>query len=113
MPASDPPVSAGRLADELGDRLPAAADVPAAAFELVARTRELIDAVVMTDVADADRTAATDLIEAATGLLNNRRRAAPLYLVRHSDGRVESLLQAGSGRLNPAAPAVRVGGTAD
>jgi acyl-coenzyme A thioesterase PaaI-like protein len=100
------PVSAGRLADELGDRLPLAADVPVAAFDLVARTRELIDAVVMTDVAEADRTAAADLIATASEMLNRSRRDSPLYLVRHTDGRVESLLQAGSGRLNPAAPPV-------
>lgn len=106
MPVSDVPVSAGRLADELGTRLPAAADVPAAAFDLVARTRELIEAVVMTDVGAADRTAAAELIERATDLLKSQRRDSPLYLVRHADGRVESLLQAGSGRLNPAAPAV-------
>jgi acyl-coenzyme A thioesterase PaaI-like protein len=106
MPASDLPVSAGRLADELGHLLPAASQVPPAAFALVARTRELIEAVVMTDVAEADRVAAADLIETATDLLNRSRRESPLFLVRHSDGRVESLLQAGSGRLNPAAPPV-------
>jgi len=106
MPASDSPVSAGRLADELGELLPAAVDVPAAAFDLVARTRELIEAVVMTDVAAADRTAAADLIEKATEILQRQRRDSALYLVRHPDGRVESLLQAGSGRLNPAAPPV-------
>ena len=38
--------------------------------------------------------------------LRRRRREAPLLLVRHPDGRVESLLQAGSGRLNPQAPPV-------
>lgn len=106
MPASDPPLSAGRLADELGDRLPAAADVPPAAFALVSRTRELIDAVVLTDVGDADRAAAADLIATATEMLQRRQRSSPLFLVRHPDGRVESLLQAGSGRLNPAAPPV-------
>jgi acyl-coenzyme A thioesterase PaaI-like protein len=106
MPASDSPVSAGRLADELGDRLPAAADVSPAAFELVARTRELIEAIVMTDVAEADRAAAADLIAAATDIVQKQRRDSALYLVRHPDGRVESLLQAGSGRLNPAAPPV-------
>src|SRR4051794_29988290 len=106
MPASDSPVSAGRLADELGHLLPAAADVSAEAFDLVARTRELIEAVVMTEAPDADRVAATDLIATATETLKRRRRESPLFLVRHSDGRVESLLQAGSGRLNPAAPPV-------
>ena len=95
MPASESPMSAARLAEELGDRLPAAADVPAAAFELVARTRELIHAVVQTDVRDADRAAAADLIVKATEILRRSQRDSPLYLVRHPDGRVESLLQAG------------------
>lgn len=106
MPTADVPVSAGRLADELGDRLPAAADIAPEAFDLVARTRELIEAVVMTDVAAADRAAAADLVASATEILTRARRESPLYLVRHPDGRVESLLQAGSGRLNPAAPPV-------
>jgi acyl-coenzyme A thioesterase PaaI-like protein len=66
----------------------------------------LIEAVVMTDVAEADRVAAADLIATATDLLKRSRRESPLFLVRHEDGRVESLLQAGSGRLNPAAPPV-------
>jgi acyl-coenzyme A thioesterase PaaI-like protein len=107
MPASDAPVSAGRLADELGHRLPAAEQVSPAAFALVARTRDLIEAVVMTDAAEAERVAAADLIATATDLLKRSRRESPLFLVRHEDGRVESLLQAGSGRLNPAAPPVQ------
>ncbi|TMK61645.1 MAG: hypothetical protein E6G60_10670 [Actinobacteria bacterium] len=53
------PVSSGRLADELGDALPPASSLPAEAFELVERVRELVAAVVMTDV-DADQRAAAD-----------------------------------------------------
>jgi acyl-coenzyme A thioesterase PaaI-like protein len=61
----------------------------------------------MTDGTAADRAAAAESIRIATELLRQRRRDSHLYLVRHPDGRVESLLQAGSGRLNPAAPPVQ------
>jgi hypothetical protein len=36
------PVSAARLAEELGDTMPAAASIPAESFELVDATRSLI-----------------------------------------------------------------------
>ena len=97
-------MSAARLAEELGDRLPAAGSVPAAAYSLVEATRELIEAVVMTDVPAADREAVARSLRGAAATLRRQRREQPLFLVRHPDGRVESLLQAGSGRLNPAAP---------
>ena len=100
------PVSAARLAEELGDRLPSAAAVPDSAFDLVARVRELVEAVVMTDVSADTRAAAADQIAAVTAALRARRRQDALFLVRHPDGRVESLVQAGSGRLNPQAPPV-------
>jgi hypothetical protein len=44
------PVSAARVAELLGDSLPDPARIPAEAFDLVAATRELVEAVVMTDV---------------------------------------------------------------
>jgi acyl-coenzyme A thioesterase PaaI-like protein len=100
------PVSATRLAEQLGDRLPTAESVPAAAFDLVERVRELVEAVVMTDVPIAERVAATAKIAAVTEALRAARRDVPLLLVRHPDGRVESLLQAGSGRLNPQSPPI-------
>jgi len=101
---SDPPVSATRLAAELGERLPAADGVPVEAFALVERVRELVEAVVMTDVSPEARAAAAERIAAVTDALRAERRDVPLMLVRHADGRVESLLQAGSGRLNPQSP---------
>lgn len=100
------PLSAARLAEQLGDRLPSPSSVPGAADELVARTRELVEAVVMTDVDAAELAAAADALAEVAAGLRRRRREAPLLLVRHPDGRVESLLQAGSGRLNPQAPPV-------
>ena len=96
-------MSASRLAEELGDRMPAAASVPAEAFALVARVRELVEAVVLTDVEAAELAAATDAITAVTESLRARQRDH-LQLVRHPDGRVESLRNAGSGRLNPQSP---------
>ena len=100
------PVSAARVAELLGDSLPDPAAIPASAFELVAATRDLVEAVVMTDV-DADtRAAIAAEVGAAAGRLRAQRRADALYMVRHADGRVESLNQAGSGRLNPQAPPI-------
>ena len=95
------------MAELAGDSLPDPADIPAAAFDLVAATRELTAAVVMTDV-DADvRAAGRRRARRA-----HRARCAPrngadaMFLSRHADGRVESLTQAGSGRLNPQAPPI-------
>ena len=87
MTEDEAPKSAARLAELLGDELPLIDTVPNEAYELVASARELVEAIVMTDV-DA------------------RRREEALYLVRHADGRVESLVQAGAGRLNPQAPPI-------
>ena len=107
MPASaSGPISAGRLADELGEQLPPASSVPSEAFELVERVRELVAAVVMTEVDAAERAALAEQIAAITDSLRARQRDDALFLVRHPDGRVESLVQAGSGRLNPQAPPV-------
>ncbi len=98
------PPSTSALAAALGDRLPSATEVAPEAVELVARTRELVEAVTLTDVTSEERAEAARQIAAVTGALSARRRSEPLYLVRHDDGRLESLLQAGSGRLNPQSP---------
>lgn len=99
-------MSAARLAEQLGDRLPSARSVSAEAVELVQRVRELVAAVVMTDVDADERAAAAEQLATISSSLRARQREQPLYLVRHPDGRVESLLQAGSGRLNPQAPPI-------
>ncbi len=105
-PRSDQPqpLSAARLAELIGDELPAAAGVPAEAYELVSRVRALTDAVVLTAASPTELQLAADRVAEITALLNGHQRAHHLYLVRHQDGRVESLTQAGSGRLNPQAP---------
>ena len=64
------PASAARLAELLGDQLPDPASIPDVSFVLTARVRELVEAVVMTDVDEAARAAAADDIAAD-------RRAAP------------------------------------
>jgi acyl-coenzyme A thioesterase PaaI-like protein len=96
-------VSAGRLAELLGDQLAAADTVSPAAVELAAAVRRLVEAVVLTNVGDAERRDAITRIETVTGLLSARQRPEALYMVRHPDGRVESLMQAAAGRLNPQA----------
>jgi acyl-coenzyme A thioesterase PaaI-like protein len=107
MAASEPgPVSAARLAEQLGDRLPPASSLPDASFALVERVRDLVAAVVMTDVGPEHRAQAAAEIAAITERLRAQPRDQALLLVRHADGRIESLLNAGSGRLNPQAPPV-------
>ncbi len=98
------PISAARLAEQLGDQLPDVHTVPPESFELVRRVRELVEAVVLTDASAEARTAAAAEVAAITDRLRAEPRDDALLLVRHSDGRVESLAQAGSGRLNPQAP---------
>jgi len=97
------PVSASRLAEVLGDRLPLADSVAAADFELVAAARRLVEAIVLTDVGPGERASATARLDEVVAALSATRRDEPLFLVRHADGRVESLLQAAAGRLNPQA----------
>jgi hypothetical protein len=102
----DKPVSAARVAELAGDSLPDPAAIPQAAFDLVAATRDLAAAVVMTDVDGAARAeAAAELADIAARLRATQRDDA-MFLARHADGRVESLTQAGSGRLNPQAPPI-------
>lgn len=102
----DTPKSAARLAELLGDRLPLIDTVPDEAYELVASARELVEAIVMTDVDAATRAEIAAELETIAQRLRARRRDEALYLVRHADGRVESLVQAGAGRLNPQAPPI-------
>jgi acyl-coenzyme A thioesterase PaaI-like protein len=103
---TDTPVSAARVAELAGDALPDPADLPQSAFDLVAATRELTAAVVLTDVDAAVRTQAVAQLAEVTARLRAEQRPDAMFLSRHADGRVESLTQAGSGRLNPQAPPI-------
>jgi acyl-coenzyme A thioesterase PaaI-like protein len=100
------PVSAARVAELLGDSLPDTAQIPPEAFDLVAAARGLVEAVVMTDVDTGTRADAAAELREITDRLGAARREDQLYLARHADGRVESMMQAGSGRLNPQAPPI-------
>jgi acyl-coenzyme A thioesterase PaaI-like protein len=100
------PVSAARVAELLRDYLPQPALIPPEAFDLVAATRELVEAVVMTDVDAGTRADAAAELRRLVEQLSTAQRADQLFLARHADGRVESLTQAGSGRLNPQAPPI-------
>jgi acyl-coenzyme A thioesterase PaaI-like protein len=104
--AGPTPVSAARVAELLGDQLPLVDTVPREAFELVVRARELVEAIVMTDVDAQTRAAVATELGSIAERLRARRREQALHLVRHPDGRVESLVQAGAGRLNPQAPPI-------
>ena len=78
MTSTDPtPVSAARVAELLGDSLPDPARIPASAFELVAATRELVEAVVMTDVDAEARAAAAAEIAAVIERLHAARAHGP------------------------------------
>jgi acyl-coenzyme A thioesterase PaaI-like protein len=102
-PSEDRPLSAARLAEVMGDRLPSADAVAPEDLELVLAVRRLVEAVVTTDLdADARAELRAD-IDVVTERLRQRRRTEPVFLVRHDDGRIESLLQAAAGRLNPQA----------
>jgi acyl-coenzyme A thioesterase PaaI-like protein len=103
-PRGKAPLSASRLAELLADQLPSASTVPMEAFELVRRTRTLIDAVVLNAATPDQLRLAAERISEVTEILNSQQRQHHLLLVRHEDGRIESLLQAGSGQLNPQAP---------
>lgn len=96
--------SALELARLLGDRVLAPDAIAPEAIELVERARDLVEAVVSTDVQPEARAAAAREIVAISERLREQRRDPAILLVRHEDGRVENLSQAGGGRLNPQAP---------
>ncbi|MCF2526429.1 PaaI family thioesterase [Yinghuangia soli] len=100
--------SASTLAALLGADMPAAEDIAPEAYELAERVRDLVEAVVLTDVDPAARAAAAARIAQVTEDLRAAQRAkdSVVQLVRHPNGRYEHLTQAGSGRLNPQAPRV-------
>ena len=100
----DTELSSTQIAERLGGRITGGETVRAEALELVRATRRLVEAVVMTDVGTAELTEAAAALDGVTASLRARRRDGAALLVRHDDGRIEHLTQAGSGRLNPQAP---------
>jgi hypothetical protein len=99
--------SASLLGELLGDRVPSADSVSPAAVDLAAAARDLLDAVVATDVGDATRERVAALLRDAAAELAAVRRDPVIVLVREPDGRLNNLTQAGCGPLNPRAPALR------
>ncbi|MYW01833.1 PaaI family thioesterase [Streptomyces sp. SID3343] len=99
-----PPASATALAEMMAGALPAPSTVTTEALDLADRVRDLVEAVVMTDVDAAVRADAAERIAELTRVLGAARRDQAVSLVRHEDGRLEHLTQMGSGRLNPQAP---------
>ena len=93
-------LSASDLARRLGDALPPADSLTAEQLELVAAARDLLDAVVRTDVDDDTRADAAGTIRTVTDALRAATREPVIVLLRHPGGRFENATQAGSGRLN-------------
>jgi acyl-coenzyme A thioesterase PaaI-like protein len=105
--SDEQPPSALEWARARAGTLPRADDVlTPAALALVARARDLVDAVVQTGVGDAERAALADELAALVERLRATARTDPVVVVRHGTGRIENATQAGSGRLNPQAPAI-------
>jgi len=99
--------SASRLGELLGDRVPPASSIPAAAITLADAARDLLDAVVATDVDEATRERLASVLRDVAAELRSARREPVIVLVREADGRVNNLTQAGCGPLNPRAPVLR------
>lgn len=99
--------SASLLGELLGDRLPPASSVSGAAVDLADAARDLLDAVVGTDVDDATRARLAAVVRGVAAELRRARREPLIVLVRRPDGRIDNLTQAGCGPLNPRAPELR------
>lgn len=99
--------SAARLGALLGESVPDAVGASKVPEALADAARDLLDAVVSTAVDEAEQRRVTALLRDATVALRATQRDPVIALVRHPDGRLENLTQAGSGRWNPRAPALR------
>ncbi|HQV57279.1 MAG TPA: PaaI family thioesterase [Ilumatobacteraceae bacterium] len=107
-PPNEPPAaprSAGELIRQLADQIPDVATVPAEAYRLASEVRRLNAAVVLSDVDPKLLGATADAVARLTDILGQTQRDH-LQIVRHPDGRVESMRNAGSGVLNPQAPPI-------
>jgi len=104
--AEDTGLSAFQLAQLRGDSLPGPEVVTPEALELVAAVRRLSEVVVFTGADDAARADAARRLLAIADELAEPQRDEAVLLIRHGDGRIEHLTQAGSGRLNPQAPPI-------
>ena len=105
-PGAEEAISASRLGALLGDALPTADTVSPAALELAEVGRELLDALARTAVDDDERRRIIAVLRDATVALRAATHPT-VVLVRHPDGRIENLTQAGAGRLNPRSVPIR------
>ncbi len=96
-----PGVSAVELAMSMGESLPWADSITDAELELAAAGRALLDAIAASCADDAVRGRLAAQLRAISDELLAGGGRDPVRLVRHPDGRIENLIQAGTGRLNP------------
>jgi len=99
--------SAALLGELMGDRVPPAVSIPPEAVALADAARDLLEAVVATDVEPAVRAHAAAVIADVAATLRTARRSPVIVLVREPDGRLNNLTQAGNGPLNARAPRLR------
>lgn len=100
-------LSASRLAEVLGEQVPAPDQLPASANELADAVRDLVAAVVVSDIGDDERAEIAARVDELTARLRTRVRDPYIRLTRHPGGWVDNLTQAGSGWWNPQAPRLR------
>lgn len=94
------------LALSMGDDIPGPDSISSESHELVAAVRELLDAVMRTDVDDATKASVAADLATINSRLRSKVRQPYITVVRHLNGRIENVTQAGSGPLNPRAPIV-------
>ena len=90
----------------MGDDIPGLDSISSESHELVAAVRDLLDAVMRTDVDDATKASVAADLANINSRLRSKVRQPYITVVRHTNGRIENVTQAGSGPLNPRAPIV-------
>lgn len=90
----------------MGDDIPGLDSISSESHELVTAVRDLLDAVMRTDVDDATKASVAADLVTINSRLRSKMRQPYITVVRHLNGRIENVTQAGSGPLNPRAPIV-------
>ena len=90
----------------MGDDIPGLDSISSESLELVAAVRDLLDAVMRTDVDHATKASVATDLATINSRLRSKVRQPYITVVRHTNGRIENVTQAGSGPLNPRAPIV-------
>lgn len=84
------------LALSMGDDIPGPDSISSESHELVAAVRELLDAVMRTDVDDATKASVAADLATINSRLRSKVRQPYITVVRHLNGRIENVTQAGS-----------------